>query len=567
MRVDLRRRAAAADRGRRRRCCAGVTGPRARRSRRDDAAVDAPHRRRSRGPRRRSRRSCPPTRRPRVGAAADGDGRVYLDHARDIGAFNPCFPEYEHRASTATAATGHGHVPARLRGPARHRPRRLPRRVLRLRRPAPQLRRRASPARRPRSRVRYRRPTPLAHRRCTFDDRARRSTTAASRSTARLLADGDGAVRGARSSAVAGDRAALPDGLAPAEPRRDRRRRSTPATACRSPSPRCCARGSPSARRRRAARLRRRRRSPTPTPSAARPRWREALLAAGAGTGTHVGLLHPNGPDVRRRPGSPRPASAPSACRSARSRPAPSSRACCATPTSRCCSRAASYRSHDYVGAPARRPSPGSTSPRRRRCCRRSVPALRRIAFVDAGATASIRLDAWRSLVAGGAVDRATTCSPRPRRRSAPADRMVDRAHLGLDQRAEGRDPHRTAPLIRHLDNLNQLRRYDARRGAVLELAVLLDRRLRLRAARHAGRRRDARLLERARRRRRARRARARAPDDGERLRRVGRPPAATTRRFAEPRPVVDPARQPLPDHAGRRPARPTPSCATTCSA
>jgi hypothetical protein len=32
---------------------------------------------------------------PRVGAAASGPGRVYVDHARDIGAFNPCFPEYE----------------------------------------------------------------------------------------------------------------------------------------------------------------------------------------------------------------------------------------------------------------------------------------------------------------------------------------------------------------------------------------------------------------------------------------------------------------------------------------
>ena len=31
---------------------------------------------------------------PRVGAAVSGDGRIYLDHARDIGAFNPCFPEY-----------------------------------------------------------------------------------------------------------------------------------------------------------------------------------------------------------------------------------------------------------------------------------------------------------------------------------------------------------------------------------------------------------------------------------------------------------------------------------------
>ena len=32
---------------------------------------------------------------PRVGGNAGGDGRVYLDHSRDIGAFNPMFPEYE----------------------------------------------------------------------------------------------------------------------------------------------------------------------------------------------------------------------------------------------------------------------------------------------------------------------------------------------------------------------------------------------------------------------------------------------------------------------------------------
>jgi hypothetical protein len=32
---------------------------------------------------------------PRVGAAVDGDGRVYVDHSRDIGAFNPCFPLYD----------------------------------------------------------------------------------------------------------------------------------------------------------------------------------------------------------------------------------------------------------------------------------------------------------------------------------------------------------------------------------------------------------------------------------------------------------------------------------------
>ena len=32
---------------------------------------------------------------PRVGADVAGDGRVYLDHSRDIGSFNPNFPVYE----------------------------------------------------------------------------------------------------------------------------------------------------------------------------------------------------------------------------------------------------------------------------------------------------------------------------------------------------------------------------------------------------------------------------------------------------------------------------------------
>jgi acyl-coenzyme A thioesterase PaaI-like protein len=36
----------------------------------------------------------PPEGRPRVGAAVDSAGRVYVDHSRDIGAFDPCFPEY-----------------------------------------------------------------------------------------------------------------------------------------------------------------------------------------------------------------------------------------------------------------------------------------------------------------------------------------------------------------------------------------------------------------------------------------------------------------------------------------
>jgi hypothetical protein len=34
---------------------------------------------------------------PRVGRDAPADRRPYVDHARDIGAYNPCFPEYEIR--------------------------------------------------------------------------------------------------------------------------------------------------------------------------------------------------------------------------------------------------------------------------------------------------------------------------------------------------------------------------------------------------------------------------------------------------------------------------------------
>jgi len=36
----------------------------------------------------------PPSPTPRIGDAAPSDGRVYIDHARNVGAFNPCFPEY-----------------------------------------------------------------------------------------------------------------------------------------------------------------------------------------------------------------------------------------------------------------------------------------------------------------------------------------------------------------------------------------------------------------------------------------------------------------------------------------
>jgi hypothetical protein len=46
--------------------------------------------------------------RPRVGALVDADARVYVDHSRDIGAYDPCFPEYaitvdgDHASGTVT---------------------------------------------------------------------------------------------------------------------------------------------------------------------------------------------------------------------------------------------------------------------------------------------------------------------------------------------------------------------------------------------------------------------------------------------------------------------------------
>lgn len=43
---------------------------------------------------------------PRIGDRADDTRRVYLDHATDIGAFNPCFPEYRFDHIDAEQASG-----------------------------------------------------------------------------------------------------------------------------------------------------------------------------------------------------------------------------------------------------------------------------------------------------------------------------------------------------------------------------------------------------------------------------------------------------------------------------
>lgn len=53
---------------------------------------------------------------PRLGIDARDDGRPYVDHSRDIGTYNPCFPEYELVVAGDTA-TGTVTFPLVFEGP------------------------------------------------------------------------------------------------------------------------------------------------------------------------------------------------------------------------------------------------------------------------------------------------------------------------------------------------------------------------------------------------------------------------------------------------------------------
>ncbi|OBK13943.1 hypothetical protein [Mycobacterium asiaticum] len=54
---------------------------------------------------------------PRIGDRHTDAGRVYLDHATDIGAFNPCFPEYRFDRLDADTAAGWVTFPLVYEGP------------------------------------------------------------------------------------------------------------------------------------------------------------------------------------------------------------------------------------------------------------------------------------------------------------------------------------------------------------------------------------------------------------------------------------------------------------------
>lgn len=54
---------------------------------------------------------------PRIGDRPDDSRRIYLDHATDIGAFNPCFPEYRFDHIDAENASGRVTFPLVYEGP------------------------------------------------------------------------------------------------------------------------------------------------------------------------------------------------------------------------------------------------------------------------------------------------------------------------------------------------------------------------------------------------------------------------------------------------------------------
>jgi hypothetical protein len=61
--------------------------------------------------------AVPPDNAPRIGSDEDGSRRVYLDHATDIGAFNPCFPEYRFDHLDGQTASGRVAFPLVYEGP------------------------------------------------------------------------------------------------------------------------------------------------------------------------------------------------------------------------------------------------------------------------------------------------------------------------------------------------------------------------------------------------------------------------------------------------------------------
>ena len=315
--------------------------------------------------------------------------------------------------------------------------------------------------------------------------------------------------------------------------------------------------------------VRRRRRSPTPRPTAARPSSPGGCSAVGAGQGTPRRDAAPQRPRVRRRRGSPRPASAPSTVPLSTFSTRAELAGSCAAPTSRVLlARRGLPRPRLRRRRLRGRASPSSTSRPPPPLFAPSAPALRRIAFaVDAADAAST--PAWttagRCSARGGAGGRRPDVLAAAEAAVTPADRMVIVHTSGSTSEPKG-VVHTHGALIRHLDNLNELRRYTPDEvlfsnspffwigGFAYACSARSSPAPRLVCSNAAdgGRR--------------ARRPRARAADDGERVRGQRSPTCPTTR--ASPAATCRRSGGATSTRScPRRCGRTTPSCATPCSA
>jgi acyl-CoA synthetase (AMP-forming)/AMP-acid ligase II len=181
-------------------------------------------------------------------------------------------------------------------------------------------------------------------------------------------------------------------------------------------------------------------------------RLARGLLAAGVGKGTHVGILHPNGSEFVVSWLAAARIGAVSVPLSTFSTPVELATLLRSSDVAVLLS-ALSYRSHDYPSALAEA-VPELDLPAPPPLLAPSTPALRRICFAgDAPAAWSVAA----LLDDGEAIDREVLAAAEAA--VTPADRMVI-VHTSGSSAAPKGVIHTHGALIRHLDNLNEIRRY-----------------------------------------------------------------------------------------------------------